>query len=53
MVTMGLAGVLVNAGLLLLVAVIAQSTGFDLVIGDFPPDLLAADTIVSAVIGLH
>jgi len=49
--TMGLAGILVNAGLLLLVAVIAQSTGFDLVIGTFPPDLLTADTIVAAVIG--
>ena len=50
-VTMGLAGILVNAGLLLLVAVIANSTGFDLTIGDFPPDLLTADTIVAAVIG--
>ena len=40
MLTMGLAGILVNAGLLLLVAIIAQSTGFDLQIGDFPPDLL-------------
>ena len=49
--TMGLAGILVNAGLLLLVAIIAQSTGFDLQIGDFPPDLLTADTIVAAVIG--
>ena len=51
MLTMGLAGILVNAGLLLLVAIIAQSTGFDLQIGDFPPDLLDADTIVAAVIG--
>jgi len=51
MLTMGLAGILVNAGLLLLVAVIAQTAGFDLVIGDFPPDLLTADTIVAAVIG--
>jgi putative membrane protein len=50
-VTMGLAGILVNAGLLLLVAVIANSTGFDLTIGDFPPDLLTADTIVAAVVG--
>ena len=50
-VTMGVAGVLVNAGLLLLVAVIANSTGFDLTVGDFPPDLFTADTIVSAVVG--
>ena len=50
-VTMGLAGILVNAGLLLLVALIAQSMAFDLTIGDFPPDLLTADTIVAAVVG--
>lgn len=50
-VTMGLVGILVNAGLLLLVAIIANSTGFDLTIGDFPPTLLTADTIVAAVVG--
>jgi len=50
-VTMGLAGILVNAGLLLLVAFIAQSTGFNLKVGDYPPELLTADTIVAAVIG--
>ena len=49
--TMGLAGILVNAGLLLFVAFIAQSTGFDLQVGDYPPSLLTADTIVAAVIG--
>ena len=48
---MGLAGILVNAALLLLVAFIAQSTGFDLTIGDYPPHLLTADTIVAAVVG--
>ena len=51
--TMGLAGILVNAGLLLLVAFIANSTGFALSIGDFPPDLLTADTIVAAVDRVH
>lgn len=50
MLTMGLAGILVNAGLLLLVAFIADSTGFPLSIGGFPPDF-TADTIVAAVIG--
>jgi hypothetical protein len=30
---------------------VADATGFDLTIGDFPPDLLTADTIVAAVIG--
>jgi Membrane protein of unknown function. len=49
--TMGLAGILVNAGLLLLTAYIAQATGFDLTIGTFPPTLLTIDTIVAAVIG--
>lgn len=50
-VTMGLAGILVNAGLLLLTAIIANSSGFDLTIGDFPPDPFTADTIVAAVVG--
>jgi putative membrane protein len=49
-VTMGLAGILVNAGLLVLVALIANSTGFPLSIGGFPPDF-TADTIVAAVVG--
>lgn len=48
--TMGLAGILVNAGLLVLVALIANSTGFPLSIGGFPPDV-TADTLVAAVIG--
>jgi len=49
--TMGLIGFLINGGLLLLTAVIANSTGFDLTVGDFPPDLLTADTLVAAVVG--
>lgn len=49
--TMGLVGFAINAGLLLLTAVIGNSAGFDLVIGDYPPTLLTADTIVAAVIG--
>jgi putative membrane protein len=49
--TMGLIGFVINAGLLLLTAVIGDAVGYDLVIGDFPPDLLTADTIVAAVIG--
>jgi uncharacterized membrane protein YvlD (DUF360 family) len=51
MMTMGLVGFVVNAGLLLLTAFIADSTGFDLTVGDFPPTLLTADTIVAAVVG--
>jgi putative membrane protein len=49
--TMGLVGFVINGGLLLLTAFIGDSAGFDLVVGDFPPDLLTADTIVAAVIG--
>jgi len=51
LMTMGLIGFAINAGLLLLTAVIANSTGFDLTVGDFPPTLLTADTIVAAVVG--
>ena len=51
LLTMGLVGFLVNAALFLITAVIADSTGFTLTVGDFPPDLLTADTIVAAVIG--
>ena len=51
LVTMGLIGFLVNAALFLVTAVIADSAGFTLTVGDFPPDLLTADTIVAAIIG--
>ena len=51
LVTMGLVGFLVNAALFLITALIADSAGFNLTVGDFPPDLLTADTIVAAVIG--
>jgi len=49
--TMGLVGFAINAGLLLLTAVIAQAAKFDLKIGDFPPTLLSIDTFVAAVVG--
>jgi len=51
LVTMGLVGFLINAGLFLVTAFIADSTGFNLTVGDFPPDLLTADTIVAAIVG--
>jgi putative membrane protein len=51
LMTMGLIGFVINAALLLATAFVANSTGFDLTVGDFPPDLLKADTIVAAVIG--
>jgi putative membrane protein len=51
LMTMGLIGFVINAGLLLVTALVADSTGFDLTVGDFPPHLLTADTIVAAIIG--
>jgi len=51
LMTMGLIGFAINAGLLLLTAVIANSTGFDLTVGDFPPTLLSVTTIVAAIVG--
>lgn len=50
LVTMGLVGFVVNAALLLVTALVADSAGFNLTVGDFPPDL-TADTLVAAVIG--
>ncbi len=48
--TMGLIGFAINAALLLVTAAIANSTGFDLTVGDFPPDF-TVDTIVAAIVG--
>ncbi len=50
-VTMGLVGFLVNAGLLLLTAFVSDLVGFKLQVGDFPPDLLTADTLIAAIVG--
>jgi putative membrane protein len=50
LMTMGLIGFVINAGLLLATAYVANSTGFDLTVGDFPPDL-TAHTLVAAVVG--
>ena len=49
--TMGLIGFVINGALLLLTAFLADRLGFPLQVGDFPPDLLTADTIVAAVVG--
>ena len=50
LMTMGLIGFIINAVLLLVTALVANSTGFKLTVGDFPPDI-TADTIVAAIIG--
>ena len=49
--TMGLIGFVINAGLLLLTAVIADAANFNLTVGDFPPTLLSITTIVAAIVG--
>jgi len=49
--TMGLIGFVINAGLLLVTAAFATAVGLHLTVGKFPPTLLSADTLVSAVIG--
>ncbi len=50
MMSLGLVGFLINAGLLLVTALVADAAGFNLTVGGFPPDL-TADTLVAAVIG--
>jgi putative membrane protein len=49
--TMGLIGFVINAGLLLLTALISKTAGFDLTVGDYPPTLLSANTFVAAIVG--
>ena len=49
--TMGLVGFVINGALLLATAFVADLVGFKLTVGDFPPDLLTADTLVAAVVG--
>jgi putative membrane protein len=49
--TLGLIGFLINAGLLLVTAAVATAASFDLTVGKFPPTLLSTDTLVSAIVG--
>jgi putative membrane protein len=51
LMTLGLIGFVINAGLLLLTAAIAGALEFDLQVGDFPPDLLSVDTFIGAIVG--
>ncbi len=51
LMTLGLVGFLINAGLLLITAAVADATSFHLTVGKFPPTLLSADTLVSAIVG--
>ena len=49
--TLGLVGFLINGGLFLVTAWVADALGFSFKVGDFPPDLLSIDTIVAAIVG--
>ena len=49
--TLGLVGFIINAGLLLLTAAIATEVGLHLTVGEFPPTLLSIDTVIAAVVG--
>jgi putative membrane protein len=51
LMTLGLIGFVINAGLLLLTAAITGAMHFDLKVGDFPPNLLSIDTLIGAVVG--
>jgi putative membrane protein len=50
LMTLGLIGFVINAGLLLLTALIADFAKFDLTVGGFPPTF-GIEAIVAAVIG--
>lgn len=51
LMTLGLIGFVINAGLLLLTAAITGAMSFELQVGDFPPDLLSVDTLIGALVG--
>jgi putative membrane protein len=51
LMTLGLIGFVINAGLLLLTAWITDALHFSLKVGDFPPDLLSVNTFVAAIVG--
>ena len=50
MMTFGLFGLVINAGLLLLIAWLSSLVGITFTVGGFPPDF-SFDTIVAAIIG--
>ena len=50
LLTLGLVGIVINAGLLLLLSYVAQELKLPFKVGDFPPTL-NLETIVAAVLG--
>mgnify|MGYP001447634537 CR=1 FL=1 len=51
LLTLGLAGIVLNAALFLGAAWISNQMGGNIRVGDFPPDLLTQATLVAALIG--
>jgi putative membrane protein len=51
LLTMGLAGFVVNIGLFLVAAYVSNEIGGSIKVGDFPPDILTQATIVAAALG--
>jgi putative membrane protein len=49
--TLGLVAFIINAALLLLVAGLSGQFELGFTVGDFPPNLLSADTIIGAIAG--
>ena len=48
--TLGLVSFVINAALLLLVAALSGQFDLGFKVGDFPPNLLASDTIIGAIV---
>ena len=51
LLTLGLAGIVVNAALFLGAAWVSNQMGGQIRVGDFPPDLLTQATFVAALVG--
>jgi len=51
LVTMGLAGFLVNVALFIISAYVSNEIGGSIMVGDFPPEILTQATIVAAALG--
>ena len=51
LLTMGLAGFVVNVVLFLVAAYVSNEIGGSITVGDFPPDLLTQATLVAAALG--
>jgi putative membrane protein len=51
LLTMGLAGFVVNAALFLVAAYVSNEIGGAIKVGDFPPDILTQATLVAAGLG--